>query len=334
MTPLDRARARANLARFRREDPSGHYESFFLRANHPTRPLAFWLRYTLMCPKGAPERGLGELWAVWFDGEKGTNIAAKTEVPVGRTLFSQQELHVAIEGARLEAGSARGDAGTAHRISWDLRYHGHETPLFLLPLYMYEAPLPRAKSLVGLPMARFDGRIVVDGEEHAIDDWVGSQNHNWGTRHTDRYGWCQVCGFDDDPTAFLEVANARLRLGPLWSPWLSPFVVRHRGREIAINSLRQGAKARAEHHFFEMTFGTKSDELEVEGLVRATREDFVGLRYMNPPGGDKHCLNSKLATCELTLRYPDGETCHLSTRRRAAFEILTDDPSHGVPILF
>jgi hypothetical protein len=22
----------------------GHYKSFFLRANHPTRPLAFWIR--------------------------------------------------------------------------------------------------------------------------------------------------------------------------------------------------------------------------------------------------------------------------------------------------
>ena len=33
----------------------GHYESFFQRANHPSRPLAFWIRYTALIPRGAPD---------------------------------------------------------------------------------------------------------------------------------------------------------------------------------------------------------------------------------------------------------------------------------------
>jgi hypothetical protein len=49
-------------------------------------------------------------------------------------------------------------------------------------------------------------------------DWVGSQNHNWGSKHTDRYSWGQVAGFDAHPESFLEVATARLKLGPLWTP--------------------------------------------------------------------------------------------------------------------
>ena len=44
----------------------GHYESWFLRANHPHKPQAFWIRYTLFVP--ADDRpALGELWAIWFD---------------------------------------------------------------------------------------------------------------------------------------------------------------------------------------------------------------------------------------------------------------------------
>src|SRR5688500_2735999 len=33
-----------NAVRYRPGEAAGHYESFFLRANHPARPLAFWIR--------------------------------------------------------------------------------------------------------------------------------------------------------------------------------------------------------------------------------------------------------------------------------------------------
>ena len=62
--------AQVNLARYRGQ-PQGHYESFFQRANHPTRPLAFWIRYTLFSPQAHPEQARGELWAVFFNGETG-----------------------------------------------------------------------------------------------------------------------------------------------------------------------------------------------------------------------------------------------------------------------
>jgi hypothetical protein len=38
-------------------------------------------------------------------------------------------------------------------------------------------------------MARFIGTITLNGQPIEIDNWVGSQNHNWGVRHTDRYAW-------------------------------------------------------------------------------------------------------------------------------------------------
>jgi hypothetical protein len=57
----------------------------------------------------------------------------------------------------------------------------------------------------------------------------------------------------------------------------------------------------------------------------------------NPPGGVKHCLNTKLAACELTLTHKRTDQTSaaetLTTRHRAAFEILTDDCDHGVPVL-
>ena len=67
---------------------------------------------------------------------------------------------------------------------------------------------------------------------------MGSQNHNWGRQHTDRYAWGQVAGFDDGhDESFLEVASAKLKVGPLWTPWITPIVLRHRGREHQLNAM-------------------------------------------------------------------------------------------------
>ena len=65
--------------------------------------------------------------------------------------------------------------------------------------------------------------------------------------------------------------------------------------------------------------------------MRAPPAAFVGLRYRNPPGGIKYCLNTKIAECSLRLTdLKTGRTDTLRTANRAAFEILTDDTDHGV----
>ena len=72
--------------------------------------------------------------------------------------------------------------------------------------------------------------------------------------------------------------------------------------------------------------------VRIHGRMHAQREDFVALTYYNPPGGSHTCLNSKVAACELTLERAGQPPLTLSTQHRAAFEILTDDTHHGVPL--
>jgi hypothetical protein len=315
----------------------GHYESWFQRANHPSRPLAFWIRYTIFSPAGRPGDAVGELWAIAFDGERSRIVAVKQKVPLAQCELSRERLAARIAGAVLDHAGLEGEAHHAgHEIRWALRYEGDAPPLLLLPPKLYDASLPKAKALVGTPLCRYHGRLEVDGEPLPIDGWVGSQNHNWGTRHTDHYAWGQVAGFDDAPESFLEIATARLRLGPVWTPFMTPLVLRHRGEEIALSSLGQAVRADASFRYFEWKFRSETARVAVEGVISAHPDDFVGLRYGNPPGGEKHCLNTKIAACRLTLRRKTlgrvvaVETLH--TERRAAFEILTDDRSHGVPI--
>lgn len=334
---LELARSRANHTRYRSGQETGHYESFFLRANHPHRSLAFWIRYTIFSPAARPEAALGELWAVYFDGESGLHAAVKKEVPFSQCVFKTSEFFVEVDDARLEPGTLTGTAASGgHSVSWNLAFSGDAEPLFMLPVDLYEAEVPQAKALVALPMALFNGSLRIDGNPVEVADWVGSQNHNWGTRHTDHYAWGQVAGFDTHPDSFLEVATARLRVGESWTPFMTPIVLRHQGEEIALNSMSQAMAAKGSFDYFNWDFSSETDAISLGGRISAPREAFVGLSYYNPSGGEKHCLNTKIASCELqiTREGPGGrETVEsLRTANRAAFEILTDDRDHGVKI--
>jgi len=323
-----------NASRFRPDDDDGFYESYFQRANHPSRPLAFWIRYTVFNPRGHPDQARGELWAIYFDGESERIVAGKQTMPISECRFSPTGLNVQIGRSALNEYALDGSmVTTEHTVAWSLAYQVAEVPLLLLPESYYARALPRAKALVGAPNAIFNGSLIVDGIRIGIDGWRGSQNHNWGQRHTDRYAWAQVAGFDNAPGVFLECSTAQLKLGPVWSPRMTVLVLRDGDEEIALNGFWQSLRATARVDRFDWRIATGSDSVRVYGRIRAPADAFVGLRYDNPPGGSKTCLNCKLAGAEFTVERAGRPDRILSTRNRAAFEILTERDDHGVPVV-
>jgi hypothetical protein len=312
-----------NGCRWRRDDTGGHYESWFVRGNAPGRAAAFWIRYTIFAPRGS-DAAVGELWAIVFD--EGRVRAAKEVVAIDRCSFAADALAVRIGDATLEDGTL---VGRARDIEWSLRYRGDAPPLLLLPEPYYTRGFPKAKSVIPGPLVRFTGELVVGGERLPIDDWLGTQNHNWGSRHTDRYAWAQVAGFDERDDALLECITAKLRIGPLWTPWLTIAVLRVGDRTHEFHSPLRSAFVRAEvsglGSRFTATQGGKRLQVEVD----APREAFVGLRYANPPGGAKICLNTKIARAKVSLDDGSGQPLVLHTRNRAALELLGDD-DHGI----
>ena len=327
--------ARANQVRYRPGVTGGHYESFYLRANHPARPLAFWIRYTVFVPRGRPDDAIGELWGVFFNGETNAHCVVKREEPVAGCRFGDGP-DVTIGDARLTETTLTGEAATGgRRLAWNLRYEGGGEPLLLLPDWAYDGRLAKAQSIVPRPLARFAGSLTVDGETLTVEDWTGSQNHNWGVKHTDHYAFGQVAGFDNAPDSFLEMATARLRLGGVWTPFLTMLVLRHDGREHRLNGPWRMLRAAASIDFFEWHFVTENRDVRLIGRISAPRERVIGFRYYNPPGGDKHCLNTKIGRCELRVNDKrHGLTTTLTTEHRALFELMppTTDAPHGIEI--
>lgn len=316
----------------------GHYESFYQRANHPALPLAFWIRYTVFSPAGRPADAVGELWAVYFDGVTGQHAVAKQEYPIDKCAFARDEFRVWIGASELGPGRLYGACagspqGSVDALAWDLHFDSGGPPLLLLPPRLYRGGFPKAKSLVPHPSARFRGELMVNGYAVAVTGWTGSQNHNWGSRHTDRYAFGQVAGFDDAPDSFLEVATAKAKVGPVKTPFLTFLVLRHAGREHTFVSLREAFRAKAAYRYFAWTFTTENDTVKITGTITAPPEAFVGLTYRNPPGGTKYCLNTKIGSCEVEVTdKASGRREMLRTRDRALFEILTDRADHGIAI--
>lgn len=328
------ARREANRCRFEAGTQAGHYESYFLRANHPQRALAFWIRYTFFSPKGRPGEAEGELWAVFFNGERGRVTAVKECFPLADCEIGTEGLDLRIGDAHLGDACLLGSVTSGrHAIDWTLGYASCQPPLLLMPEPMYGRAFPKAKVLVPAPCAYFSGEMLVDGERIGVDDWCGSQNHNWGSRHTDTYAWGQVAGFDGAPDVFLECSTARVKVGPFWTPAMTLFVLRIGDTEFALNSVTQALRTQGEFDFFSWEVRARAAGIAVVMRISAPRSRFVGLRYPNPPGGVKTCLNSKLASCELTVEQTGQPTRRYATRHRAAFEILTDRRDHGVAML-
>ena len=110
-------------------------------------------------------------------------------------------------------------------------------------------------------------------------------------------------------------------------------MLRHRGREYALNGLWQSIRARGAVDYFTWRFKSTTAQTAIEGTLSAPAQAFVGLKYDNPPGGVKHCLNTKIAACRVQIKDRAlGIQETLETRSRAAFEILTDDRTHGIPM--
>ncbi len=303
-----------------------YYESRFVRANDPDGARALWVRETLLLPtEGDPA---ADVWVMVFDPSG--HRAVKQQYAIDDADFDDRDWTVRIAASRLDDTGA---AGTLPEARWDLSITpSGADPVRVLTDKAYDRKFPTAKTTVRHPMARFDGRLEVAGRGVDVDGWVGSVNHNWGTRHTPAYAYGQVCGFDNAPDSTLEIVTARAALGPVLLPGVTLFVFRHEGQEFAVRSIRGTLQTHGRYRPFTWTFGARVGEQMIEGEISTVPADVIGLTYTDTHGGVKYCYNSAIASCRMQVAGKAFERTELVSRR-AMFEILTDDRLDTVPLL-
>ncbi len=110
---------------------AGHYESYYMRAAHPTEPLGVWIRYTVhKRPDALPT---ASLWFTLFDDAAEGPLASKVTHPHSE-LAAGGERYIEIAGSTFGpqrvAGEARTDACDA---AWELEISDGEPQLLHLP---------------------------------------------------------------------------------------------------------------------------------------------------------------------------------------------------------
>jgi hypothetical protein len=310
-----------------------YYESRYIRANHPERPQALWLRETLLLPTAGDP--VADVWVMVFDPDGEGNRALKQPYPIDAADYEYDNWTARIGATSIDDRSAQGVVTGGNRSArWDLRITpGSEGMVKLLTERAYKARIPTAKTTVRHPLAQFDGQLELDDARLVLDGWTGSVNQNWGTRHTPAYAFGQVCGFDNAPDSSLEIVTARAAVGPLLTPAATLFVFRHGGQEFAVRSILGSLQTHGRYRPFSWAFGGRIGDQMIEGEIIAEPADVIGLTYTDTDGGSKYCYNSAIATCRVQVAGKAFERGELMATRRAMFEILTDKRHDEVPLL-
>ena len=302
----------------------GLYESYFVKAHHPERPQAFWMRHTIH--KRPAHDPIGSVWLTLFDAD------AEEPVRAAKENFAAEQLapegYVRIGESRLRPGRATGAvAGTA----WDFGFATDEPALHHLPNdWMYTAPVPRTKSLTPHPAARFEGTLG----DYDLTGWTGVVSHNWGTEHAERWIYLHCCHFaGHDEHTWLELVAGRIKLGPLTTPWLGNGALQLDGVRHRLGGPQRARATKVDEQPTALRFVLTGDDVRVEGELAAARERSVGWRYASPDLDERHSIHCSIADLRLHVRRSGREDVELIAPAAATYELgVRPDEDHGIAL--
>jgi hypothetical protein len=308
-------------------EPKGHYESFYIRAAHPTDPLGVWIRYTVHKRPGAAPKG--SMWFVLFDASADGPVASKVTTD---ELSAPAGEYIRVGEGHFGPGLAEGTAPSGQaRPSWRLEVETEHEPFPYLPAgWMYRAPVPRTKAESPYPAASFRGELEVDGRRIEVDGWRGMVGHNWGAEHAERWIWTQGLLFDGDETAWFDATLGRIKLGLVTSPWVANGAIWVGGELTRLGGPRRRVKVEERPDGAEFEMAGKG--LTVRGSVGSERRNFVGWVYADPDGPEHNTVNCSIADMTLTVHNDGGPARELRLRGGAAYELGMRERDHGVPI--
>jgi hypothetical protein len=304
---------------------AGMYESFYLRAVSPLEPVGVWIRHTVHKPPGRPPTG--SVWCTVFDAAAGEPFMGKVS---SERLERPRDGWIEI-GEQARFGPA-GAVGTCAGASWSLRITPREAPLrHLRPELLYAAPLPRTKPTSPAPLASFDGTVELPGRAPVeLSGWQGMVGHNWGAEHAERWIWLHGCGFEGEPTAWLDVALGRIAVAGRMTPWVANGTLGLSGRRHRIGGLLRHRPSVAESPSGATVRLAGAGGLTLEVSAAVPPGTAAGWRYADPDGGEHDVVNCSIASLRVEV---SGATPRvLSSSHGGVYELGMRERDHGVAL--
>jgi hypothetical protein len=294
------------------------YESVYSVLASPDGRQALWTRTTVRKRPG--EQPTGALWTTW---------TSDTEVRAAKL----DSLPAAPGGHGITVGDAtQGEAGTRGSIdlpslhaTWDVTFTSDQAPLeHLRPAWLYRAPLPRTKPTSPLPDLRVAGSLEIDGQPVDLTGWTGMLGHNWGSEHAARWIWLRAAGLGDDGSGWLDAVLARVRVGPVLTPWTAFGSLSLDGTRRPLGGF--GSRATRVELGTDGAVGAVVTMSGVVTTVHVDRARTVGWPYADPTGGEHEVVNCSVAEVSVQV---DGRTV---PARSGVLEVGGDERAFDVPL--
>jgi hypothetical protein len=267
------------------------------------------------------EEPTGALWVTWTSGSgvRAAKLDKLSVAPGGHGITVEE----ATQGPTGSTGAVDLPSLSA---TWDVTFSSAEEPLaHLHPSWLYAAPLPRTKSTSPLPDLRVDGTLEVDGSPVDLTGWTGMLGHNWGTEHAARWIWLRAAGLGEDGRGWLDAVLARVRVGPVLSPWTGFGTLSLDGTRHALGGLGDRRTTVVLHpDGADVTLAGHG--LRVAATAGVDLPRTVGWRYADPRGGEHEVVNCSVAAITLVL----GD--RTLTARSGVLEVGGDERAFDVPL--
>jgi len=337
----------------------GLYEAFYTMVDDINRGEAYWIRYTMLCPKTDQKKpkeqdldefidslkGGGSLWIGFFsDKDPSQNFMIKNHYPLSsvegskisgtkHSVMKVGEHEITIEGLKGNIETKKGK-----KASWDLKFSHFMKPYIVTPNIAKTLGITNTLAKAAHPNLRISGNITIDGNSRDLTDVPGIQYHTLGDGYKVPWEWAGCHTIKGLPDAYFDFAS-KLEIGKATLEFIDGEKRIAKWNEKIIKRLKLAKQFKFDRSLTNLTFSVEFEDIELSGEVSVPKEKLLGVEYLGPLGNKFYCYNSELADTKILVKIKNLEDGTIidekeyTSDKSTSFETIYREPQEGIKYL-
>ena len=315
---------------------------------------AYWIRYTLLCPKSPIKRfkresidnfidslgGDGMLWFGYFNAkDPSKNYIIKKVFLLSSVIGSQNDLIIRIQDADISIDKMKGGFETngGNKVSWDLSFSHFMEPLIVTPNIAKKLGVSNTVVKSAHPNIRVTGNITINNDTKDIKDASGIQYHTYGDGYLDPWTWLSCHTFKEAPDGYLDfgykiirsIATAEFFDGNESITWWNASMLK---------KMKLMKKYQFERFLNGFKFKVEFQGTTIEADITTPIESLLAVEYFGPLGNTFYCYNSEVGDCRVIVIKKDEEgkiieKREFTAKKNVSFENVYESPQEGIRYL-
>lgn len=337
----------------------GLYEAFYTMVDDIGKGEAYWIRYTMLCPKTDQKKskeqdldkfidslnGGGSLWIGFFsDKNPSQNFMIKKHYPLssveGSNISGAKHSVIKINEHELTIEGLKGNIETKKGkiASWDLSFSHFMEPYIITPNIAKTLGVTNTLAKAAHPNLRISGTITIDGNSKDFNEVPGIQYHTLGDGYKIPWEWAGCHTIKGLPDAYFDFGS-KLEIGKATVEFFDGKKRISKWNDSLIKKLKLMKQIKFDRSPTGLTFSVEFEDMEMSGEVSVPKEKLLGVEYLGPLGNKFYCYNSELADTKLVVKIKnleDGsiiEEKEFTSEKSTSFETIYREPQEGIKYL-